>query len=120
MCTVVVLAVNMPVRLYGRMDVGLAEEHDLAFGLRNRLTPQVSRECGGGGAHDTDKVVLSCLDRLFGDVTAMIVGEYELVCHARQLDFRPVCFQNFVVQNLMFGYDTVLLHPGEYFAPGYN
>ena len=81
MCTVVVLTVHMRVRRYVRMDVGLAEEHELAFGLRNCLAPQVLRECGGGAAHDTDKVVLPCLDRLFWDVAAMIIREYELVCH---------------------------------------
>ena len=56
MCTVVVLAVHMRVSQYGRMDVVLAEEHELAFGLRNHLAPQVPRECGGSAAHDTGKV----------------------------------------------------------------
>ena len=73
----------MRVRQYGSMGVGLAEEHELAFSLRNRLAPQVPWEGCGGAAHDTDKVVLPCLDLFFGNVAAMIIGDYELVCHAR-------------------------------------
>ena len=60
----------------------MAEEHKLEFGLRNRLAPQVSWEGCGSAAHDTDEVVLPSLDLFFVNVTAMIIGEYELVGHA--------------------------------------
>ena len=65
------------------MDVLLVEEHELAFGLQNRLVPQVPWEGCGGAAHDIDEVVLPCLDFFFGNVAAMIIGEYKLVGHAR-------------------------------------
>ena len=55
----------------------------MAFGLRNRLVPQVPWEGCDGAVHDTDKVVLPRLDGFFGNVAAMIIGEYELVGHAR-------------------------------------
>ena len=77
------MAIHLRIRRYGRMNVRLAEENYLAVGLRNLLAPQVPWEGCGGGAHDTDEVVLPRLDCFLGHVAAMIVREYELVCHAR-------------------------------------
>ena len=39
-------------------QIGLSQEKQLAFGLRDDLAPQVAREGGGGATEDADEVVL--------------------------------------------------------------
>ena len=43
-------------------QVGLSQEKQLSFSLRDDLAPQVAREGGGGVAEDADEVVLPGLD----------------------------------------------------------
>ena len=72
------------------VNIGALQEEQLAFCLRNNLAPQMEWECLGGAAEDANEVVLSGLNRLFGDVATMVVGRHKLVRHIGGFDFRLV------------------------------
>ena len=59
--------------------VGLPQEKELEFGLRDGLAPEVAGEICGGAAEDANKVVFPGLDCLFCDVTAVVIGGNKLI-----------------------------------------
>ena len=71
--------------------VGLPQEKELAFGLRDGLAPKVAWECCGGAAQDADEVIFPSLDGLFCDVAAVIIGGNKLKCHVSERNLLLVC-----------------------------
>ena len=119
-CRVVVWAVEVCIGGYFWVHVALAEEEELAFRLGDDLAPQPKGESMGSAAEDRNKMVLPKLDRLLGDVAAVVVGRYKLVRHTGVCDGFFVLGRRFVVKNLVFGAQAGGSHSGEAAAAGSN
>ena len=101
-----------------REQVGLPQEKELAFGLRDGLAPKVAWECCGGAAQDDDEVIFPSLDGLFCDVAAVIIGGNKLICHVSERNLLLVCCGDLVVEDLVFWNNTLGFHAGKDGATG--
>ena len=119
-CRVAVWAVEVCVGGYFWVHVALAEEEELAFRLRDDLAPQAEGGSVSCAAEDRDEVVLPKLDRLLGNVAAVVVGRYKLVRHAGVCDGFFVFGRRFVIENLVFRAQAGGSHTGEAAAAGGN
>jgi hypothetical protein len=60
----------------------LTEEVQLSFHVRNELAPQVQWKFVGRAANDGNEVVFPSLYAFFGNIAAVVIGWYQLVCEA--------------------------------------